>query len=275
MTMRLSTAMGRNACGKCHFVFGGSAHADTKGPCPHCGNVDFPFMFPHDSSLNVLDMVAYFQRRTEARISRRNGKLAESVAQAMSRTFDTALLVSTALEAQEVYNQASEQRWEQRTADQMLQVVQDRLGLPSREDALQVWAELGHYSATTEEHKVVVILTCTFLEQLLDSRLIILAMTHEGLSLSDAEDKVYDTLQGWNRKQKYFLSHTSVALDDAMVACSSPDFNAEWAKLRKVRNTFIHETPWAIGASHAASAFRLARQAVPVFAELQNRYCIK
>jgi hypothetical protein len=272
---RLSAAMHRMACGNCHYVIDRSALAGTKAPCPHCGYVDFPFMFPHDSSLDVLDMVAYFHRRAEAAIRKRNDKLVESVALAMDRIIDAALLVSTALEAQDVYNLAGEQCWEQHVYDQILQVIQDRLGLPSRDDAVKAWAEIGSYSASTQEHKVVVVLTCTFLEQLLDGRLIVLAMTHDGMNLSDSEDKIYDDVQGWNRKKAFFSSHVGVTLDDAIEALSPPGFNADWAKLRKVRNTFVHETIWAIGASHAATAFRRARQAVPVFAELQNRYCIK
>lgn len=75
--------------------------------------------------------------------------------------------------------------------------------------------------------------------------------------------------------ESFFVKRTKVPLIDAIGQCGQATFWSDWAALRKVRNTFVHESAWAITAASAQTAFELARQGVPEFAELQNRYCIK
>lgn len=276
MNARLSYTVTRRACGNCHFVMGEGGAAGPKMRCPTCGHVDFPFLFPETSALHLLDMVEYFHERASERIDDRAAQIEQAITRAVGRIYDRTLVVGTALAAQNVYNQAGQSAWTQQVADQMVQVVETQLGLPSRDDALKALGVLAQYSDTAnEEHQAVVVLTCTLLEQLLAGRLIVLAMAHGGMALPDAETQVFDKVQGMRQKQAFFEKRTNVSLRDAIDQFAPTNFWSDWAALRTVRNTFVHERAWAISAASAQTAFELARQAVPVFAEVQNRYCVK
>lgn len=273
MAEYFSMLQARSTCADCGYVAGGLV-ADPHATCPNCGGNDVNVIWPDISALTLLDMVIYFDQLAQARNEDAQTTIAQRVSDVLHCEVAPQTLADVALEAQDVYNQAGDSRWEAWVSDKMLDVVKTRLGLATREEALAIWAELGQYSDTVEEHKVVVILACTYLERLFGDVLVMLAIK-SGKTAKQAEKKVDDDLQSMPKREAFFKQHTSIDVNDALAACAPPSFSADWSALRKARNDFIHGFPWAIHGTTARLAVKVASDAIPVFAELQNRYCIR
>lgn len=269
-----SMTMTRTYCGDCGFVLGVAVGAGPRRQCPNCGSMETLLLWPDVSALTLLDMVLYFDRRAGSRDEDARARLAARASEILGREITPAVATSVALDAQRIYNDAGESAWEQRVADEMLEAVRSGLGLATREEALAVWAELGQYSDSVEEHKVVVILASTYLERLFGDVLIVLGVTN-GMKWSQAERKIEDDIQSMPRREEFFQQHAQVSLTDALAACAHASFSDDWKALRRSRNKFIHGFPWAINGATARLAVKLSLEAIPVFADLQNTHCVR
>jgi len=259
------------ACPQCNYVAKSNELTNPQVPCPKCGTMGVTRrIFPDLSSLKLLEMVGYFYVKACDRIGDLQAELVDVLREKIGQTYDPQFAIETAREIQNFYQKHGEKQSEY---DKMLEIIQECLSLQSSEEAERVFVPLFGYSDTFEEHKVVVILTCTLLEKLFDD-LLVLIHTCKGMNWSRAEKKVRQ-LQNFNKRCSAFEKATNLSLEKAIGQCSiPPGFLPDWSDVRKARNTFVHGSPYIIGVSTAEKAFNLTKNAFSLFAYLQNRFCV-
>jgi hypothetical protein len=217
-------------------------------------------------------MIAYFYAGACNRVENLQTELVSHLQDKVGRTYDPLLVIDTAKEIQDFYAKDPKSAGRQAVYDQMLEIIRKRLCLQSSDEAQKAFAILFGYSEACEEHKVVVILTCTLLEKLFDDMLVLLH-TREGMDRLKAEKKI-GRLRGFYERCKTFQSAAGLSLDDAIGQCSTPNFFSDWGEVRDRRNKFIHGNPFSIGVPTTEKAFNLAKIAFSLFAYLQNRFCV-
>lgn len=215
-------------------------------------------------------MVGYFYVKAYDRIEDKKAELVDVLRKKIGQTYEPQFVINTAREIQNFYQKHGEK---QSDYDKILKIIQECLSLQSSEEAEKVFVPLFGYSDTFEEHKVVVILTCTLLEKLFDD-LLVLIYTRKGMSWSRAEKKVRQ-LRRFDKRCSAFEKATNLSFEKAISQCSMlPGFFPDWSDVRNARNTFIHGSPYTIKVSTAEKAFNLAKNAFSLFAYLQNRFCV-
>ncbi|HKT39235.1 MAG TPA: hypothetical protein VJR48_12745 [Ktedonobacterales bacterium] len=233
-------------------------------------------LWPDASALKLFEMTLTFAERANGMVSDARQQLASDAKELLGKDFDGELLVSAALEAQAIYNQATEEdRWTDALFDRILRAIQTRLSLESLDQARMLWGLLGAFSETTEDGQVTVILACTFLERLLGDVLTVLGIT-SGLTYSQAERRM-EKCQSIDQRKAFFhdMTRLHVTMDNAFQSLGYGAFWSDWNTIRKRRNDFVHGLPWAIGEETTRLAVKTSKQAVPALAQLQNTYCIR
>jgi len=216
-------------------------------------------------------MVGYFYVKACDRIEDKKAELVDVLREKIDQTYEPQLVIKTAREIQNFYQKYGGKQSEY---DKILKIIQERLSLQSGEEAEKVFVPLFGYSNTFEEHKVVVILTCTLLEKLFGD-LLVLIYTRKGKNWSEAEKKV-QRLDNFPKRCDSFKEETNLSLEKASNQYSMlHGFFQNWLDIRKARNTFVHGSPYIIKISTAEKAFNLAKNAFSFFAYLQNRFCIQ
>lgn len=265
--------LARSSCPDCFFVFP-ALQTDSAALCPRCSGSGVKMLWPDISTLKLYEMTLYFAALADGKVSDARQQLARTVSGLLGRDVDDVLLTTTALEAQAIYEHAPEaDRWTQALFDEILHVIQSRVGPASEHETTQLWGFFGSYSEATDESQVAAILACTFLERLLGDVLTVLGIT-TGMSHTKAERTVNDDLQSIKARDTFFAQHAHVSLETAFLAIGYQAFWDDWKAIRQRRNDFIHGQPWAIGAETALVAIATAKQAAPALARLQNAYCI-
>lgn len=155
----------------------------------------------------------------------------------------------------------------------LLDAVKDTFSLDSVAKAEQALFPLIRHTGTVEEHGVVVMLTCTLLEKLLEELLILMLQVREGYALMAARKRIGPMWRFDERKDE-FKRICKVSLACSIEGSSAPKFWHLWLRLTKVRNRFVHGDPGAINAHAAEDAFQLAENSVAVFGFLQNQTCL-
>jgi hypothetical protein len=91
-------------------------------------------------------------------------------------------------------------------------------------------------------------------------------------------DAVVDAVEGlksFEARADYFKSLTHQSFKVAVDAAAHPTFYPSWDRVRTARNNFVHGNPFAIKAPIAVLGMQLVRDAISVFAKLQNTYAIR
>jgi hypothetical protein len=266
-----SIAVVFRACPRCNYVVNPLELPNPQISCPKCNTQGETWcIFPNVSGIKLLKMVDYFYAGAYNRVKNLQDELVDDLRDKVGQTYTSQSAIDTAREIQNFYQKSGGGRAEY---DRMLEIIQERLCLQSTEEAQRVFATLFGYSDTFEEHKAVVILTCTLLEKLFHD-LLILIHVRNGTDWSKA-DKDVNKKQGFGELSKDFRRATSVSLENAIGECPISDFFSDWEKVRKARNSFVHESPYAIGVQITEKAFDLTKNAFSVFAYLQNRFCVR
>ena len=259
------------SCPRCNYVAKSKELTNPQIPCPKCGITGITrYIFPDSSSLKLLEMIGYFYVKACDRIEDKKAKLVNVLREKTGQTYEPQFITETIRKIQNFYQKHGEK---QSGYDEILKIIQECLLLQSSEEADKVFVPLFGYSDTFEEHKVVVILTCTLLEKLFYD-LLVLIYTRKGMSWSEAEKKV-QRLDNFPRRCSSFKEETNLSLEEASNQYSTLHrFFQDWSNVRKARNTFVHGSPYIIKVSTAEKAFNLAKNAFSLFAYLQNRFCV-
>jgi hypothetical protein len=224
-------------------------------------------MFPDLSSHRLLEMVAYFYARACERLDEIQNKLLRTLSEQLGRHFDWNSVARTVV-AIHKFRRAQGMIDTEETFEQLLGMVQVLLGLNSTEDTRKVFPSLFGYTDTTEEHRVIVLLTATMLEKLFKG---LLSRMITAIPLSTKHS--FKKSQGHIDREQLFAERTGKSLETEIKSIGSPKFYSKWQSIRKARNEFMHGSPFAIGANAAEEAFEAAKDSFGVFAELHNKFC--
>jgi len=116
--------------------------------------------------------------------------------------------------------------------------------------------------------KVIVILSCTFMELLLEE--IVEGVLEKNGANAQLGNAILDTISSRGKRVKFFNSLTGSSLAQEL-----GEVWHAWEKAIKKRNLFLHENPYAIGRQEADEAFELTLRAVSAFAKVQQKFCVK
>lgn len=238
-------------------------------PCPNCGKPGYRRVFPSLSGVELLKMISYFYSKACDIVEEKKAALIKTLSGATSESLAARAVVQVSRGIKTLYRKSKDT---EETYDNILELIQKRLFI-SADQAKKVFQPLFRYSETVHEQKVVVILTCTLLEELLANQLV-LVLSLRGMSRPAAWKQVKD-LSGFKGLCQQFENSLGISISKAMSQYSKRNFHSNWCRIVKARNTFIHGNPYAINASTAETAFNLAKNSFSLFAYLQNHFCLK
>src|SRR6185312_1697955 len=91
----------------------------------------------------------------------------------------------------------------------------------------------------------------------------------------DAVVEKVEGLRSFEARADYFKDLTNESFKAAVDKTKHRSFYEIWDRVRCKRNEFIHGNPYAINAPIAALAVQLSKDAIPMFARLQNIYAVR
>ena len=185
-------------CAQCNYVAKFSELTNVQGSCQKCGERITPRIFPSLSAKEFLKMIDYFYAKACDRHYDSKSQLQHVLREEIGQTYDIQLLIKTVKEIQEFY-----QRGNQSEDGKMLEIVRECLSLQSQEEAGKVFIPLLTYSDSFEEHKSVVVLTCTLLENLFCD-LLILIYVCKGFKKDKVEKWVRDESRSFHKRCDIF-----------------------------------------------------------------------
>lgn len=264
------------SCPHCNYVFEG--HHTLAGPkltCPKCGKTEFPSLYPDATALRMLDIVGYFDRLASAHAAPLPDELVSAVREEVGRTFSSKQLIELSKQLEQLWNRRARNHLAP-SVDELVQRTRKALNLASDDEAQRIWTRVIGFSGTVNEHIAATIMACTFLEAMFDYLL-------EQISTStvitreeyDAVVEKVEGLRSFEARTDCFKGLTNQSFKVAVEGTHYRSFYTSWDRVRTARNDFVHGNPYTIKAPIAVLAVQLAKDAVPVFARLQNAYAIR
>ncbi len=265
------TAILWDECAFCGFLSMELELVKPAVPCPNCEKSGRPrIIFPDIASVRLLEMINHFYAQAWDRREDHAARLARELSERLGRKYEPAVAVEAALETQRVRSISD---GSQAAFDGLLDAIQEKLHLESAGAARKAFVPLLEYSATNEEHQVVVLLTAAMLEKLLRELLLRMLVKRSGGDWEESRKRLRKVGRQDGRED-IFQNLTGTGLREAIAGVGVPDFYDSWRKLRELRNEFMHGKPFVIGVSNTEKAFDVAQGAFGVFAGLQNRFCV-
>lgn len=264
------------SCPHCNYVFEGhDASAGHKLTCPKCGRTEFPSLYPDPTALRLLDIVGYFDVLASAHAAPLPDALVSAVHEEVARSFSSKQLIQLSQQLEQLWNRRARNH-RAPSIEELVQRTRKTLNLATDEEAQRVWPMVIGYSGTVNEHIAVTIIACTFLEAMFDH---LLERIGTSAVISDEDyDAVVKRIEGlrsFEARTDCFKDLTNQSFKAAVDAIGRPSFYTSWDRVRTARNDFVHGNPYAIKAPIAVLAVQLAKDAVPLFARLQNACAVR
>ncbi len=257
-------------CPRCKHVSKSRESCRIGALCSNCNTKgEARSIFPGLSMVELLRMVFYFYKNACAREDALLNNLVSDIREETGKMIDKDEAIKLANDSRKMFDESFER------IDNFLR---SRLSLDPSMEVRKLDSKLFYYSNSKnhifEEHRGVVIITCILLETLLRD-LLTNILVKSGIKVPEAED-ICDDIRSFDKRKKEFKKLTEIPLKEAMNKCSDSNFYDNWVEVRKKRNKFIHsgEYYW-ISPATAKMAFNLAKNSFSVFANLNNRFCVK
>lgn len=136
---------------------------------------------------------------------------------------------------------------------------------------------VGFLSDKTREiydENFIVIITCTFIETLLDRLLIDILIKKE--TSEEIATSLIKEIKSIPSKMSLFKRLTGQKLSAVLKQSTFQDYAENWRYLREdKRNEFIHGNPHTIKEDDAKKSYQIGMDSVKVFAYLHNKFCVK
>lgn len=239
-------------------------------PCPKCNRSGSTrSVFPGYACVEWLKMIGDAYVRAAARTGAEQDELAGAIRPNSKRHIEASEVAAAASVIRRFFRKPHRSETDYRT---VLGALQRSLSLGSQEQAVRVFSLLASYSDTSIEHTIVVVLTASLFERLLHDLLVQLLV---GRGMTDAEArKTVGKRRRREELQELFWLASGTRLQKAVGEFGVPDLYEQWQSIADRRNKFLHITSRAISAQMAEKAFNVAKGAFPLFAFLQNKYCV-
>lgn len=254
-------------CAKCNYISSDRGLTKHEEKCPNCDdNKSSRGIYPSLSAIKLIEMVGYFYKDAIDRKDEAEEGLIQRVYKATNNKYEKNTLLKLTKDLKSMYNAL---RSGDKSFEDMCKKIEDTLLLTDA-TAKAVFPILIGNPDTYEEHKAMVILACTFMDEMYGSLITELSRT------KNPEIKIRNGKTGDIKdKDKKFKQITGVTFVEALQEIGEEDFHYIWDKVRKERNSFIHKSPYAISRETAEQSFDLIKRAIGVFSQLINVYGIK
>ena len=239
-------------------------------PCPRCNRSGSArSVFPGYACVDWLKMIGDAYVRAAARSDAKRNELAEAIRPTSTRDIKASEVVAAAGAIRRFFRKPHRSETEYQN---VLGVLQRDLSVGSQEQAVQVFSLLASYSNTSIDHTLVVILTASLFERLLHD-LLVQQLVGRGMKDGEARKTVGKRRRREELQELFWLA-CGTPLQRAIGEFGVPNINEAWQSIADRRNKFLHITSRAISAEMAERAFNTAKVAFPLFAFLQNKYCV-
>ncbi len=265
-------------CSHCRFVSSMPGLSNTSTLCPNCRQPGTRILFPELTPGALFDAAYQFRDAAAREIEERVRSVTVTVGKEIGKDYDSAILLNVAQQASTLYSNAS-------TADELdeswrrtLQMAGQELELDEAA-TIRVLAMILQTTRATKEHTAMVVLACAFLESMLSHLLNYVAVTH-GMAYSEADTAV-DRIRSFINPERpsdrrtydgFFYRTTTLHLEQAFEQIEQGAFWDDWEQAREDRNHIMHGKLPSAPAETRERIIRILDQAIPVFAEFQNRY---
>lgn len=185
-----------------------------------------------------------------------------------------AYILSIFLDIEYIYEQEKES---DEIDQKILGEIKSKLGENTpriNEIANQIFIEfLSTVSFKIHEINFIVVITCTFIENLFD-RLLIEILNNRGTP-NEIAISIVKEIKSIRTKTSLLKRLTEQKLSTVLKQSPFKTFYRAWEDIGKKRNAFIHGNPYSIKLRDAKKAHRITSNAVEVFAYLHNKFCVK
>jgi hypothetical protein len=235
-------------------------------------------LFPDLTPLALFDAAYQFRDAAVHELEERHRMMAVTVGEEVGKEYDPAFLLSVAGHVRTFYETPSEPDEVDEIWSRTIQMAAQELDL-DEEATVRALGIILSTSLATKEQTAMVVLTCAFLESMLNHLLNYVAVTR-GMSY-DAADTAVDRIRSFFNPDRpsdrrtyngFFLRLTTLSLEQAFGQIERHDFWDDWEQSRTDRNDIMHgKLPFA-PADTRERISRLLDQAFPVFVQLQNQF---
>lgn len=254
--------------------------SNTSTPCPSCHQPGTRILFPDFTPGALFDTAWQFRDAAAREIEERIRSMTISVNNEVGKEYDSAILLDVADKTRAFYDGAA-------TADELDESWRSTLQMAGRdleldeEATIRVLAMILQTTRSTKEQTAMMVLACAFLESMLSHLLNYVAVTH-GMTYSEA-DKAVDQIRSFINPKRpsdrrtydgFFYRTTALHLEQAFEQIEQRAFWDDWEQAREDRNHIMHGKLPSAPAETCERIIRILDQAIPVFAEFQNRYGI-
>jgi hypothetical protein len=257
-------------CPTCGLVTKDHQMTSPEYPCPSCNTTgQVRTIWPEEiRCASWLSMIRDMMKKGE---DRQQDEM-EKVASELSKLCDTAVNSS---QVEPLLKRFNASLYETLKDGSFPKSVTSALPIP-QESFYGAFAILVEAEPVAAEHKVVVILTVTLCEVLLNDFLAH-ALHSTGVRLQTARRRV-GALKTFAAKDRLFSRIASQSIADAInsgmrESKATESFYDDFHCIREHRNLFVHGSPEAISRDDAWKAFSVAVESFPVFASMFNEHC--
>jgi len=266
----LAAALSYIKCPNCGFL-DREMSLELAAPCPNCGSSGTSKGgFPSISAVTIFKMIQHFHSEAITRYEKITDDQLQKAQEFSTSDIDKEKIRDVHVEISRIYNR-NRRGGGDKTYRKMLKIIQTTFMLDEKE-ARQIFPTLFG-SPQVYEFNIVVILTCTSLEVLLEE-LLTEMLRSEGSS-TKVINAVLDKVRYLDPRFGLFRKLAGRKFSSPLGETEFKDFYKDWKVLRDRRNIFLHGNPFAIGKEHADKAFELAINTFSAFAFMHNKFCAK
>jgi len=257
-------------CPSCGFLTRNPEMGDPAVACPECSDHGKPrFHWPVLEAYTLFSMIREMMNRGEKRADTEVERVTSELANICRSSVQTETVESL---LRQIHNMSCA---EAEKDGKLAGLINSHLEVPS-ECFDDVLCGLIDTEAVTDEHKVVVVLTMSLTEVLLNDFLAnVLVANRVNLPVARKCVRACETYTSKNALFKDIVGESIQRTIKGAVEASksSKSFLDDLQCIRNRRNAFIHGDPDAISREHARRAFSVAVESFAVFADLFNRHC--
>jgi len=264
----LAAALSYIKCPNCGFL-DREMSLKLAAPCPNCGSSGTSKGgFPSISAITIFRMIQHFYSEAIMKYEKITDNQLQKVLEFSTSGVDKEKIRHVHVETSRIYNRCG---GGDKAYRKMLKTIQTTFLLDEK-GARQIFPTLFG-SPQVYEFNIVVLLTCTSLEVLLEE-LLTEMLRSEGSS-TKVINAVLDKVRYLDPRFGLFRKLAGRKFPTVLGETEFKDFCKDWKILRDRRNKFLHGNPFTIGKEHADKAFELAINTFSAFAFMHNKFCAK
>jgi hypothetical protein len=257
-------------CSFCGFLSRDPELGRPSVPCPNCKRSGSPrLIFPGLACITWLEMVGDAYLRATAGADEKKGALVDIIRSDFRPDIDPSWVRIAARKVRRLLRKSPRTETDYH---RVLDEIQRRLSLRTREQACRAFSLLANSSDTVNEHSNVVVLTGSLFERLFHD-LLVQVLARRGMTNPEAHRTVDKRRRREDLLELFWIA-TGTRPQEAIGEFGVRGLYEGWQDIADRRNKFLHVSPGVVSAVMAERAFNLAKNAFGLFAFLHNKHCV-